>query len=234
MRSAFTLSLLLVGTLAANKITQNFEHVLNGTLPLTQGILDDIFSRYVYEYRQGGGDSKFLSAQGGYDFTQRRAIFEGKIRKIISHNADQSQTWKKGINSYTDMTHDEFRSYYHLVGDNQECSATYRPAAAQSVESILRDMPSHWDWRQFNAVTPVKDQGNCGSCWTFSTIGTIEAHFMMKYGQFRNLSEQQLVDCAGDFDNDGCDGGLPSHAFEYLKYAGGLTTEAQYPYMAVD
>jgi cathepsin H len=62
----------------------------------------------------------------------------------------------------------------------------------------------------------------------------MEAHFMMKYGQFRSFSEQQLVDCAGAFDNDGCDGGLPSHAFEYIKYAGGLTTEAQYPYMAVD
>lgn len=55
---------------------------------------------------------------------------------------------------------------------------------------------------------------------------------MMKYGTFRNLSEQQLVDCAGDFDNHGCNGGLPSHAFEYIMYAGGITDETSYPYVA--
>ena len=53
----------------------------------------------------------------------------------------------------------------------------------------------------------------------------MEAHYLIKYHQYRNLSEQQLVDCAAAFDNHGCNGGLPSHAFEYIKYAGGLTTE---------
>lgn len=83
-------------------------------------------------------------------------------------------------------------------------------------------------------VSPVKNQAKCGSCWTFSTVGAMESHYMKKYGSFRNLSEQQLVDCAGDFDNYGCNGGLPSHAFEYLLYSGGLTTEDKYPYVAVD
>lgn len=57
---------------------------------------------------------------------------------------------------------------------------------------------------------------------------------MIKYGSFIPLSEQQLVDCAGDFDNQGCDGGLPSHAFEYIMYAGGISTEKSYPYSAKD
>ena len=83
-------------------------------------------------------------------------------------------------------------------------------------------------------VSPVKNQGKCGSCWTFSTVGCLEAHYLLKYGQFRNLSEQQLVDCAGDYDNHGCSGGLPSHAFEYIKDNGGITTEDKYPYKAVD
>jgi cathepsin H len=61
----------------------------------------------------------------------------------------------------------------------------------------------------------------------------MEAHYQIKYHEFRNLSEQQLVDCAGNFDNFGCDGGLPSHAFEYIYSNGGLTTEDQYPYKAV-
>jgi len=83
-------------------------------------------------------------------------------------------------------------------------------------------------------VTPVKNQAKCGSCWTFSTVGTLEAHYLIKYGQFRNLSEQQLVDCAGAYDNHGCSGGLPSHAFQYINDIGGLETETDYPYKAVD
>lgn len=62
----------------------------------------------------------------------------------------------------------------------------------------------------------------------------MEAHFLLKSGETRSLSEQQLVDCAGDYDNYGCNGGLPSHAFEYIKDNGGLATEADYPYYAVD
>jgi len=81
----------------------------------------------------------------------------------------------------------------------------------------------------------VKNQGSCGSCWTFSTVGALEAHTMIKYGfKFIPLSEQQLVDCAGDFDNHGCSGGLPSHAFEYISHAGGITSEDAYPYFAKD
>lgn len=111
---------------------------------------------------------------------------------MIAHNTDPTQTWKKGINRYSDMTHEEFRKYYHIVGENQECSATYRatPTDVDTAQSILKDVPSYWDWRNFNAVTPVKDQGDCGSCWTFSTVGTMESHFLMKYGNARFFSEQ--------------------------------------------
>ncbi len=133
------------------------------------------------------------------------------------------------------MTDAEFADYFHLVGDDQQCSATYEAmkGVIRSVEEILKDIPSHWDWRDYGIVSPVKNQAKCGSCWTFSTVGAMESHYIKKYGQFRNLSEQQLVDCAGAFDNYGCNGGLPSHAFEYILSAGGLTTEDQYPYKAV-
>lgn len=63
-------------------------------------------------------------------------------------------------------------------------------------------------------------------------MGALEAHSLIKYGQFDSLAEQQLVDCAGDFDNHGCNGGLPSHAFEYIMHAGGISTETSYPYFA--
>jgi len=96
-------------------------------------------------------------------------------------------------------------------------------------------LPDRWDWRDFGVVTPPKNQGNCGSCWTFSTAGVMESHYLLKYGgAARNLSEQQLVDCAGGFDTFGCKGGLPSHSYEYIRYIGGLATEAAYPYKGVD
>lgn len=95
-------------------------------------------------------------------------------------------------------------------------------------------MPETWDWTKKGQVSPVKDQGQCGSCWTFSTIGCLEAAHLIKYGILATYSEQQLVDCAGDFDNFGCDGGLPSHAFEYINSAGGIASEEAYPYFAVD
>ena len=97
----------------------------------------------------------------------------------------------------------------------------------------MRPSSTTVDWR---ATIPllVKDQGSCGSCWTFSTTGAVEAHHFLATGENVSLAPQQLVDCAGAFDNAGCNGGLPSHAFEYLHYFGGQMLEADYPYTAKD
>ncbi|KAJ7567806.1 hypothetical protein O6H91_01G008200 [Diphasiastrum complanatum] len=94
--------------------------------------------------------------------------------------------------------------------------------------------PLHKDWRKVDIVSPVKDQGNCGSCWTFSTTGALEAAHAQATGKMVILSEQQLVNCAQAFNNYGCNGGLPSQAFEYIRYNGGLDTEKSYPYIAKD
>lgn len=106
------------------------------------------------------------------------------------------------------MTYDEFRSYFNIVKTEQNCSATHTHKLGE--EYKLEDIPINWDWREHNGVTSVKNQGLCGSCWTFSAIGAIESRYLIKYGQAKDLSEQQLVDCAGDYKNFGCEGGLPS------------------------
>ena len=115
--------------------------------------------------------------------------------------------------------------------ESEETNAYCKPPPTAEEYGSL---PSSIDWVAKGMTTPVKDQGHCGSCWTFSTVGALEAHSLVKYGDFTPLAEQQLVDCAQAFDNHGCSGGLPSHAFEYIMYAGGISTETAYPYYAQD
>lgn len=79
-------------------------------------------------------------------------------------------------------------------------------------------------------MSPVKDQGNCGSCWAFSTTGAIEAGYTKQTGKMISLSEQQLIDCSRDFGNFGCNGGFMSTSILYVMQNDGITTEQAYPY----
>eukprot|EP00310_Coccolithus_braarudii_P020291 CAMPEP_0183352714 /NCGR_PEP_ID=MMETSP0164_2-20130417/29981_1 /TAXON_ID=221442 /ORGANISM="Coccolithus pelagicus ssp braarudi, Strain PLY182g" /LENGTH=332 /DNA_ID=CAMNT_0025525225 /DNA_START=45 /DNA_END=1043 /DNA_ORIENTATION=+ len=160
---------------------------------------------------------------------RRMAIFAQSKEFVEKHNSRVEKTWTAALNAFSDLTWEEFKQAKLM--DPQECSATH---TSSNWTSPNVQIPEAIDWRDYlPGPWPVKNQAHCGSCWTFSTIGTMEAHYAWKYKAMVNLSEQQLVDCAGAFNNFGCNGGLPSQAFEYLHYAGGADTEAAYPYTGV-
>ncbi|KAF7837943.1 thiol protease aleurain-like [Senna tora] len=157
----------------------------------------------------------------------RFQIFSQNLELIRSTNR-KGLPYTLGVNHFADWTWEEFKR--KRLGAAQNCSATLK-GNHKLTDAIL---PVTKDWRKEGIVSPVKDQGNCGSCWTFSTTGALEAAHAQAFGKNISLSEQQLVDCAAAFNNFGCNGGLPSQAFEYVKYNGGLETEQSYPYTAED
>ncbi|KAG4929550.1 hypothetical protein JHK82_046614 [Glycine max] len=161
------------------------------------------------------------------EIRNRFRIFSDNLKLIRSTNR-RSLTYTLGVNHFADWTWEEFTR--HKLGAPQNCSATLK-GNHRLTDAVL---PDEKDWRKEGIVSQVKDQGNCGSCWTFSTTGALEAAYAQAFGKNISLSEQQLVDCAGAFNNFGCNGGLPSQAFEYIKYNGGLDTEEAYPYTGKD
>ena len=190
----------------------------------------------------------------------RERIWNENQVSVKLHNAayDEGHTsWKMTMKSpFADMTSVEFAAS-HLM-DAQKCSATISNShqklqkkkwiAENAIAKnngitatkmiTAKDTDISVDWRTKGVMTPVKDQGHCGSCWTFSTSGALEAHTCLAFNkdctQWQGLAEQQLVDCAGDFHNFGCSGGLPSQAYEYIKYSGGMDLETSYAYEAED
>ncbi|CAM9288002.1 unnamed protein product [Choristocarpus tenellus] len=164
----------------------------------------------------------------------RLAAFMETLKRLQRH----SGTYSAGLNKFADITWEEFQSSrlgFNGLTESQNCSATHRhPGQFRSAVGPFSSPPPSMDWRDAGAVSQVKDQSHCGSCWTFSTTGCLESHHFLRTGEMVLLSEQQLVDCAQAFDNHGCNGGLPSHAFQYAASVGGLDTEEAYPYLGED
>ena len=135
-----------------------------------------------------------------------------------------------GLNKFADLTNEEFKAV-HLNGysPRNPLLRTHTPKE----EDVSATLPTEVDWVAKGAVTPVKNQGQCGSCWAFSTTGSVEGAWFLKTGKLVSLSEQQLVDCSAAEGNQGCNGGIMDNAFQYIIKNGGLCTESSYAYNGV-
>ena len=157
----------------------------------------------------------------------RMTIFDQNIAKINEHNS-KNFSWRMGVNQFADLTADEFKALY--TGGIRLSKKSLR-RGGDGPFNVSANPPSV-DWTTKGAVTPVKNQQQCGSCWAFSTTGSVEGAWFLSNGTLVSLSEQQLVDCSTAEGNQGCNGGLMDYAFQYIIKNKGITTEDAYPYTA--
>jgi cathepsin L len=166
------------------------------------------------------------------EFFTRYNTFKSWVDFVAAHNA-ANHSWEAGLNQFSDLTPKEFEAQY-LSG--LDIAPSDLVVTADMLE-VAEDIPNaDIDWRNNNAVTPVKNQGQCGSCWAFSATGIVEGWGALigpTKGTLNSLSEQQLVDCAGSTGNQGCNGGWHDKAVDYLAGTGSCL-EADYAYTARD
>ena len=191
------------------------------------------------------------------DYDARLRIFSANLASIERHNADEKRTYTQGVNQFTHLTHEEYKAY---VGRGAPKGPMPKELAEMHARMPVHTAPEGYterrklqggstDWRNglsgTAVVMPPKDQGQCGSCWTFSSAGALESAYVL-YGGANNLkplatastqssngfygfSEQSLVDCA-KINSNGCDGGFPESGYMYAAQIGGVITEKAYPY----
>ncbi|TGZ66233.1 hypothetical protein CRM22_005421 [Opisthorchis felineus] len=181
------------------------------------GVWENFVKKYKREYT------------GPVEQARRFRIFTENFIRINQHNVRYIQGdtfYTMGINRFSDRTKEEFKRLLGFRGlrNTSRANSKYITIAAEP--------PSSVDWRTTGAVTPVKDQGQCGSCWAFSATGAIEGQHFMATKQLVSLSEQQLVDCSSHFGNFGCSGGWMDNAFKYVRHTHGINTETIYPYIS--
>jgi len=181
----------------------------------------------------------FLETHGksykGTEKLYRLRVFEANLLKAVEHQLNDP-TATHGVTRFADLTEEEFAEKYlglkepQGLGDHPE--APLLPT---------EDLPDDFDWREKGAVTPVKNQGVCGSCYAFSAVGALEGAHFLATGKLERLSEQQVVDCDSECDpsyydvcDSGCMGGLMNNVFNYVRKAGGLVSESEYPYTGTD
>jgi C1A family cysteine protease len=173
------------------------------------------------------------------EFSERYNIFKenGKKKqkmKIEKDNSTDSDD-EDDTNEFLDMTTQEFsKRFLSLDVKLSDMVDSAKPSneswASTGGKRLLQVIPTSFDWRTKNAVSPVKNQGNCGSCYAFASMATLESQYLIKYAVLKKLSEQQIVDC--DTSNSGCNGGIMANVYYYLMTKHGPDSSTDYPYIS--
>lgn len=184
--------------------------------------VEDAWESYIRTHQKNYTDQENVS---------RKDVFRQNMRLIHSTNR-ANLGFQLAVNHLADRTKDELkilRGRKVTIGYNGGQPYPY------NADEMVKDLPDQLDWRLFGAVTHVKDQSVCGSCWSFGTTGTIEGAYFVKYGHLVYLSQQALIDCSWGFGNNGCDGGEDAQAYQWIMKHGGIPTEGDYgPYYGQD
>jgi len=184
-------------------------------------MLQDMFNHWKLSY----GKIYATAEEEAHKFE----VFTQNFHFVQNWNQDPTQTSQVGLNEYADLNTAEFGALKGCLGMSQP-SSPILPVPERALEEVSAP-PASWNWATQGAVTPIKNQQQCGSCWAFSTTGTLEGLNFINNKNLLSFSEQQLVDCSGSYGNEGCDGGWPFWALEYTA-AQGIELESSYPYTA--
>merc|ERR1711931_65723 len=157
----------------------------------------------------------------------RHANWKKQVAEVELHNAMYGEDFTLAVNEMSDLSEEEYEQIYLQglrVPEKSDADSLWTP----SNEPI----PNAVDWRTQGLVTGVKNQGQCGSCYSFSATGALEGAVKKASGNLLSLAEQQLVDCSGRYGNYGCNGGWYQSCWKYARAVGGNENEQSYPYYA--
>jgi cysteine peptidase B len=168
---------------------------------------------------------------------QRFQIFKQSLQRAAKLQAENPRA-RFGVTQFSDLTAEEHAKFYRMPNLKNMLSSYEKPAAKNfsiptkaNVRGCSPD-PKNYDWNSCGVITAVYNQGQCGSCWAFSATETIESYFALGGGSLTGLSMEQIVDCDTAGEDQGCNGGFPSGAYQYVESAGGLDPLSDYPYTA--
>ena len=214
----FAVILAVVGAAVLASVAMKMKSSNEQILGQVPGPIVDAFAKWTATHNK-----MYVSPS---EKSYRMNVFTRNFYNVVNLNKKHSHN--SALNKFADLTEEEFVAKYTGL----KIPKTKKRSVVKHVTSANR--PASIDWTKLGAVNAVKDQGQCGSCWAFSATSAIESAWKLSGKPLINLAEQQLVDCAGDTGNYGCNGGWMDWAFQSIINNGGQELTSAYPYTAQD